>query len=474
MIRRIVVYLLILSLFISSSLTAYACDEEQTNLYVLQILFGDSASQYETNSEVEKLISALYLCSEQVNGNGQDKLNLLRKANVSQLPVLEKISISSDSILAYSHNSWDCESEDKIQKKRKSILKNTVLEVFDFGFINEKLKSERGKVDSFTALLYYSHILADYLADDPIDTRISAKGYDIPAYSGQAFFEINGGIPEFTNKQKLEVKSYKEYSDLDDYKRCGAAISLIGPDTLELVEEKKDISKIHPSGWVIGNKKYEGLIANELYNRCHVVAHSLGGADTRWNLMTGTRYLNEAMEKKEQEVANHIKQTGNHVLYRVTPVYVGDNRVASGVQMEAYSIEDKGKLQFNVYIYNVQPGVNIDYANGSSERADLVFGQDKIIPFAMYNASDKNPDLMYEIGQELEILFSEQKESTQYRNMMNELTIIENETRRISGNKDVKGYQKLKEQQYKYVDCLSKYIPKLLKNEEFFSNKFFV
>jgi DNA-entry nuclease len=127
------------------------------------------------------------------------------------------------------------------------------------------------------------------------------------------------------------------------------------------------ISKVKPTGWVEGNVKYDGIVANELYNRCHLIAHSLGGADTRWNLVTGTRYLNEAMEEYELKVAKYINQTGNHVLYRVTPVYDGNNLVARGVQMEALSVEDGGAgVCFHVYVYNNQPGVTIDYATGDN------------------------------------------------------------------------------------------------------------
>lgn len=201
------------------------------------------------------------------------------------------------------------------------------------------------------------------MADDPLDTEISAKGYDIPAYSGAEFYELNGNKPTFTAAQKRERDTYANYSDLDQYKRSGAGITLIGPETLERVAARGVISNIKPSGW--NQKSYEGIMASgqPLYNRCHLIAHSLGGHDTLYNLVTGTRYLNEAMEKYERKVEKYISATKNHVLYRATPVYVGDNQVASGIQLEALSLEDNGAgICFNVYFYNVQPGVNINYA----------------------------------------------------------------------------------------------------------------
>lgn len=473
MIKRVVAICLSLSLFFYNTVTVFACDEQQTKVYVSKILFGENALQYEKNKDSEKLLSAIYICSEQSNRDGQDKLNLLKNSKVRNVPTLEKINISNDCILDYSHNIWSCESKDKIQEMRKDILKKTVVNVFDFGWINEHFRSNSGQIDSFTALLYYIHILADYLADDPIDTEISVKGYDIPAYSGKKSVQLNGNIPMFTEQQKKDMESYKEYSNLDEYGRCGAAITVIGPDTLESVEARGDISKISPTGWIDGNIRYEGLMADYLYNRCHLVAHSLGGADTLYNLVTGTRYLNESMEIYELEVVDYIKSTGNHVLYRVTPVYVGDNRIASGVQLEAYSVEDKGKgKMFNVYLYNIQPGVDIDYANGNSERADNVFGQSNVLPFATDNVSDKNPDLMYEISKQLEILFVNQKENKDYKNMMSELNEIASEARSVSGNSEWKVYMELKKYQYDYVEKLSEYVPKLLLNEEFFKSAF--
>lgn len=473
--KRIVAALLVILLLLNYPVTAFACDEEQSNLYVLQILFGNDASSYENNTNVDKLLSALYICSEQANKEGEEKLNALKKAKVGRVLTLAKINVSSENLFDCSHNSWDHVSSNtkKAQELRKNLLRETVVKVFDFGWFNELFRRDSGQIDSFAALLYYSHILADYLADDPLDTAVSVKGYDIPAYSGNAYVELNGNRPAFTSKQKKETQSYKEYSDLDAYGRCGPGITNIGPDTLSNVTIRGDINRISPTGWQTGNIKYEGIMASELYNRCHLVAHSLGGADTRWNLVTGTRYLNEAMEKYEYKVAEYIRQTGNHVLYRATPVYVGTNAVASGVQIEAYSIEDNGKgISFNVYLYNVQPGVNIDYANGKSELADQTVNASDIIPFAMVNPSDSNPDLMYEIGKQLELLFADQKNNVDYTSMMNELGTVADEARNICSDKEWRVYSETKRYQYEYLAVLSEYVPKLLAKEDFFKSAF--
>lgn len=473
--KRIIAALLVLALVLCFPVTAFACDEEQSDLYVLQILFGDNASFYENNAHVNEVLSALYICSEQANNEGQNKLDILKKAKVGGVPTLAKINVNSDNLFECSHNSWDHVSNNtkKAQSARKELLRKTIMKVFNFGRFNEMFGSNGGQIDSFAALLYYSHILADYISDDPIDTAVSAKGYDVPAYSGSTYVELNGNRPTFTSKQKKEIETYKEYSDLDAYGRCGPGITNIGPDTLANVTARGDINKIYPTGWQTGNVKYEGIMASELYNRCHLIAHSLGGADTRWNLVTGTRYLNEAMIPYEEKVANYVKESGNHVLYRATPIYVGANRMASGIQLEGYSIEDHGKgLSFNVYLYNVQPGVNIDYANGSSELADQTVYSDDIIPFATFNPSDSNPDLMYEISKQLELLFVEQQNSADYTSMINELSSVADEARNVTGNKDWQVYSELKQCQYKYLQVLSEYVPKLLAKESFFSSVF--
>ncbi|WP_408639982.1 DNA/RNA non-specific endonuclease [Coprococcus eutactus] len=190
---------------------------------------------------------------------------------------------------------------------------------------------------------------------------------DIPAYSGSAYCEINGNVPAFDDDE-LVTDAFENYSDLDSLGRCGVAYANICKEIMP-TEERGVIGMVKPSGWhtVKYNDRIDG---NYLYNRCHLIGYQLAGENANEkNLITGTRYLNvTGMLPFENEVADYVESTGNHVLYRVTPVYDGDNLVASGVQMEAESVEDKGAgVSFNVYVYNVQPGVLIDYATGGSE-----------------------------------------------------------------------------------------------------------
>lgn len=474
-IKRLGLIFLSVVLFLSSSFSCFACDNERTNIYVSKVLFGKDAYNYENNQKLEQLESALFLCSEQANKAGQDRLNLLKKAKVGSLPTLDELNIQELSLYECSHNSWNTESKEneEAQAERKNVLRQTVVKVFDFGWINEKFRSKSGQIDAFAALLYYTHILADYLADDPEDTELSVKGVEVPAYTGEAVYELNGGTPKFSSKQKKATESYKEYSDLDSLGRAGRGISCIGPDTLESVIKRGNLP--NPAGWIDSNTSYKenGLTSNELYNRCHLTAHSLGGADTLYNLVTGTRYMNEAMEKKENEVKKYIEDTGNHVMYRATPIYKGNNIIASGVQLEAYSVEDKGKgIQFNVYFYNVQPGIDIDYTNGTDELADKTLNSSDILPYAIINPNDQYPDLMYEIEKQLIILFDDQKETTDYKNMINDLQAVADKARNKGEPNTAKEYQDFKKIQYEYVEALSKYVPTLLKNEKFFKSAF--
>ena len=190
---------------------------------------------------------------------------------------------------------------------------------------------------------------------------------NIPEYNGLPYIELNGNIPEFTDEGKQNTTSFENYSELDSLGRCGVAFANVGKDIMP-TEKRGKIGMIKPSGW--HTVKYDCVDGKYLYNRCHLIGFQLTAenANTK-NLITGTRYLNvEGMLPFENMVADYIKETGNHVLYRVTPIYEGDNLVVSGVQMEAKSVEDNGEgILFNVYCYNVQPGVTIDYATGESQ-----------------------------------------------------------------------------------------------------------
>ena len=192
---------------------------------------------------------------------------------------------------------------------------------------------------------------------------------EIPAYSGEAAIEVNQNVPGFT-KEDYTAEAFEQYSPLDELGRCHAAYACVGEEIMP-TEERGAIGMVKPSGW--HTVKYDFVDGKYLYNRCHLIAYMLSGENANTeNLITGTRYLNtEGMLPYENQVADYVHNTGNHVLYRVTPLYEGDNLVASGVVIEASSVEDRGKsLSFHVYCYNVQPGVTIDYATGDSELAE--------------------------------------------------------------------------------------------------------
>lgn len=194
----------------------------------------------------------------------------------------------------------------------------------------------------------------------------SIDAADLPEYAGKAYTEVNGNVPYFT-KEELQTESFEYYSPLDALGRCGVCVASIGTDLMP-TEERGEIGSVKPSGW--NQVKYAGLVeGNYLYNRCHLIGYSLSGENSNEkNLITGTRFLNvEGMLPFESRVAAYVKETSNHVMYRVTPIFQGDDLLARGVLMEARSVEDDGAgISFCVYCYNVQPGVKIDYSDGAS------------------------------------------------------------------------------------------------------------
>lgn len=192
---------------------------------------------------------------------------------------------------------------------------------------------------------------------------------NLPAYSGEAYVELNDNVPNFS-KSDLTTKAFEKYSELDELGRCGVAYANVCTETMP-TEKRGNIGMIKPSGW--HTVKYDNVDGKYLYNRCHLIGYQLTAENANEkNLITGTRYLNvEGMLPFENMVADYVEETDNHVLYRVTPIFNGKNLLASGVQMEAYSVEDKGKgVSFNVYCYNVQPDIDIDYSNGESKLVD--------------------------------------------------------------------------------------------------------
>ena len=208
---------------------------------------------------------------------------------------------------------------------------------------------------------------------------------DGPAFTNQPYFESNGNVPYFT-KSDYTTTSYERYSVLDTLGRCGVAMACIGKDLMP-TEERESISSVTPSGWV--QASYDGTY---LYDRCHLIGFQLTGENAnKQNLITGTKYFNVAgMLGFENMVADYIKETNNHVLYRVTPVFVGNELVARGVLMEAWSVEDNGDgICFNVFVYNVQPGIEIDYATGKSQEVEIDPGDGQKFEYVANKSSHK-------------------------------------------------------------------------------------
>ena len=194
---------------------------------------------------------------------------------------------------------------------------------------------------------------------------IGVDGSNIPAYTGEPYVVVNDNVPFFKESEKT-TQSYEQYSELDSLGRCGIAMANIGQDLMP-TDKRGYISQVKPTGWQ--SVQYDNVNGKSLYNRCHLIGFQLAGENANEkNLITGTRYMNvEGMLPFENMVADYVKETDYHVLYRVTPIFEGDNLVASGVLMEAESVEDDGEgILFNVYVYNVQPGIVIDYATGDS------------------------------------------------------------------------------------------------------------
>ena len=188
---------------------------------------------------------------------------------------------------------------------------------------------------------------------------------EIPPFSGDAYVAVNGNVP-FFRPEEITDESYEEYAELDSLGRCGVTMACIGIDIMP-TEDRGDIGSVKPTGWQ--SVKYDCVDGKYLYNRCHLIGFQLAGENAnKRNLITGTRYLNiEGMLPFENLVADYVQETKNHVLYRVTPLFDGDDLVAHGVLMEGWSVEDEGEgVCFCVYAYNVQPGIVIDYTTGES------------------------------------------------------------------------------------------------------------
>ena len=249
-----------------------------------------------------------------------------------------------------------------------------------------------GKLSIIALLLALSMLLSgcsfiDGLlgSDDPISLD------EIPEFSGEPYVVINDGVPFFTEDEITNV-SFESYSELDELGRCGVAMACVGRDIMP-TEDRGDIYEVKPTGWQ--SVKYDCVNGGYLYNRCHLIGFQLTGENANEkNLITGTRYLNiDGMLEFENMIADYVKDTGNHVMYRVTPIFKDYDHVARGVLMEAYSVEDNGEgIQFNVYCYNNQPGVVINYFDGTSH----LEGEDApVTPDAPSDGGDEPEDGEY-------------------------------------------------------------------------------
>lgn len=207
--------------------------------------------------------------------------------------------------------------------------------------------------------------VATLISEAPISSASANILETLPAYSGSPYTTVNNNIPQFS-EEDLTTASYEYYGPLDPLGRCTVAIANVGEDLMP-TEDRERISQVKPTGWQ--SARYDWIDGESLYNRCHLIAFQLTGENANENnLITGTRYMNtEGMIPFEHMVGDYVRETGNHVLYRVTPIFEGNNLIAAGVQMEGMSVEDGGEgVLFNVFAYNVQPGIGIDYATGDN------------------------------------------------------------------------------------------------------------
>ena len=228
---------------------------------------------------------------------------------------------------------------------------------------------------------------------------------DIPEFSGSPFVILNDNQPNFTVGDLVKT-SYEKYSELDTLGRCGVAMACVGTDIMP-TEDRESIGSVKPSGWQ--SVKYDIVDGKYLYNRCHLIGFQLTGENAnKLNLITGTRYMNvDGMLPFENMIADYVKETDNHVIFRVTPVFDGNNLVASGVIMEAYSVEDNGEgICFNVYVYNAQPGITINYATGDSALGDVDFE----------TGNDSESDVESELESEIESESESESEEISYVN----------------------------------------------------------
>ena len=227
-----------------------------------------------------------------------------------------------------------------------------------------KAKSKDKLIEKIIYLIAVIIVLIVNLKIDNVSYGYNEE--NVPAYNGKNYIILNENNPEFDEKY-INTESFESYSDLDYLGRAGVAFANISIDLMP-TEKRESIGSVKPTGWQIS--KYDFIDGKYLYNRCHLIAYQLTAENANEkNLITCTRQMNSvSMLEFENRVANYIKRTKNHVLYRVTPIYIEDNLLASGVKIEALSVEDNGKgIKFNIYVYNVQDNIEIDYKTGDNK-----------------------------------------------------------------------------------------------------------
>lgn len=235
--------------------------------------------------------------------------------------------------------------------------------------MNKKIKKIAIVIFPICLIALIDYFNLDNIIQETVSTSQTIS-YDIeqlPEYNGKYYVIINDNEPNFTDEEKTTT-SFEQYSNLDSLGRCGVAYANISIDLMP-TEKRGSIGMIKPSGW--HTVKYDNIDGKYLYNRCHLIGYQLTGENANEkNLITCTRYMNTVgMLEFENKVASYIKETNNHVLYRVTPIFNEEDLLAKGVQMEALSVEDNGKgIKFNIFVYNVQDGININYSNGNSNK----------------------------------------------------------------------------------------------------------
>ncbi|MGL6198589.1 MAG: DNA/RNA non-specific endonuclease [Lachnospiraceae bacterium] len=294
-------------------------------------------------------------------------------------------------------------------KKNKQLLISLILILcFIFTGCGQKTSEttpESNQIESNSSSTQESESDTESPSDETEEVSQTIDISSIPEFSGDAYVVINDNNPFFTDSD-LTAESFEQYSALDSLGRCGIAYASVGQDIMP-TEERGSIGKVKPSGWQ--TMKYDSVDGKYLYNRCHLIGYQLTGENANEsNLITGTRYLNtQGMLPFENMIADYVKETNNHVLYRVTSIFEGDNLVASGVQMEAMSVEDDGEgILFNVYAYNNQPGIVIDYINGNSYEGDEANDQ--------VETTTEEPNVTEETEQEQSTENSDTTESASY------------------------------------------------------------